>query len=240
MKDKGIIKLKIAIFLLVFLSFPVSLLAATIIFKWGNKIEGKIIEKADKYIRVDCEGSILRYNLEDIDSIDGVRVNLPLEEQKVTADSSVSVGQNYYVNKELGFRILSPEGWAIKTLPSIGVVFSDPGNEKIMMSITTDSAPVGQLNSDVKKQLKMGWFNQLKRNHVKYKFLSERDRNLRGIDAYEIVLRFTVRGLDFKNKLVTLIVGSRLYGIGYSCPEIDFKRIDEIVERGLVTFEVVK
>lgn len=56
------------------LCFPIFIFAETIILKSGNKIEEEIIEKTDKYIRVEYNGSFLTYSLDDIESIDGKKI----------------------------------------------------------------------------------------------------------------------------------------------------------------------
>lgn len=45
-------------------------LAETIILKSGQKVEGKIIEKTDKYIKIDFQGVSLTYNVDEIASIE--------------------------------------------------------------------------------------------------------------------------------------------------------------------------
>lgn len=56
------------------LCFPNLIFAETIILKSGNKIEEKIIEKTDKYIRVEYNGFFITYSLDDIESIDGRKI----------------------------------------------------------------------------------------------------------------------------------------------------------------------
>ncbi|MFA6282429.1 MAG: hypothetical protein WCY05_08040 [Candidatus Omnitrophota bacterium] len=56
--------------LLLLFIFP-SVFAETIVLKSGKTIEGKILEKTDKYIKVDTEGIAITYYLDDIASIDG-------------------------------------------------------------------------------------------------------------------------------------------------------------------------
>jgi hypothetical protein len=55
-----------------FLSFSY-VFAETIITKSGKTIEGKLIEKTDKYIKIDFQGVPITYFLDEIESIDGVK-----------------------------------------------------------------------------------------------------------------------------------------------------------------------
>ncbi len=57
------------IFLLMFLFISSSSFAETIILKSGKTIEGKILEKTDKYIKVDTEGIPITYYMDEIKSI---------------------------------------------------------------------------------------------------------------------------------------------------------------------------
>lgn len=82
-------------------SFPALSLAETIVLKSGQKIEGKITERTDKYINVDIAGVAVPYFLDDIESIDGQKSFLPTE------------------NKEK--IVLAPELQKLKTLCSEGL-----------------------------------------------------------------------------------------------------------------------
>jgi len=56
--------------ILVILSLSSLCLAETVILKSGKSIEGKIIEKTDKYIKIDAPGAHLLYFLDEIERID--------------------------------------------------------------------------------------------------------------------------------------------------------------------------
>lgn len=71
--NKKKIKL-IIIFLLMCLYFPTFILAETIILKSGQTVEGKVIEKTEKYIKIDFESVPLTYFWDEVESIDGVKV----------------------------------------------------------------------------------------------------------------------------------------------------------------------
>jgi len=52
-------------------SFSTLVFAETIVLKSGSTLEGKIIEKTDKYIKIDFQGVVLTYASDEIERIDG-------------------------------------------------------------------------------------------------------------------------------------------------------------------------
>lgn len=76
-----------AISLLVFsLSLPAVIFAETIVLKSGEAVEGKIIERTDKYIKIDLEGIPATYFLDDIESVDGIKpvaINITSDDPEV-------------------------------------------------------------------------------------------------------------------------------------------------------------
>ena len=58
------------------LFFPFISSADTIVLKSGKTVEGKVIEKTDKYIKVDFQGVMLTYYNDEIKSIDGQKATL--------------------------------------------------------------------------------------------------------------------------------------------------------------------
>ncbi|MBN2831082.1 MAG: hypothetical protein JXL82_02220 [Candidatus Omnitrophica bacterium] len=62
------IKIMPAIFLISLL-FTTCVFADTVTLKSGQKVEGKIIERADKYVKVDFQGVILTYYQDEIANI---------------------------------------------------------------------------------------------------------------------------------------------------------------------------
>jgi len=64
------------------LCFPILSSAETIVLKSGQTIEGKIIEKTDKYIKIDFEGVPLTYFMDEIDKVEGGNPFSANEEKK--------------------------------------------------------------------------------------------------------------------------------------------------------------
>jgi hypothetical protein len=111
----------IILLLLASLSFPALSFAETIILKSGQEIEGKVIEKTDKYIKIDFEGAQLTYFFDDIKTIDGNK----LLKEDLKAESAIKPGEIpkpsvssenvfvLYTNTEYGFSLKKPSDWLI-------------------------------------------------------------------------------------------------------------------------------
>lgn len=91
----------LGLLLVLSLSLPAVILAETIVLKSGKTIEGKIVERSDKYIKVDIAGVTVPYFLDEVDKI---------EEVPLTA-SPTDAGENRYINEEYGISIIAPENW---------------------------------------------------------------------------------------------------------------------------------
>lgn len=48
--------------------------AETIVLKSGTTVNGKILERTDKYVKIDFHGVPVKYNFEDVDTIDGITI----------------------------------------------------------------------------------------------------------------------------------------------------------------------
>lgn len=77
-------RISIILVLLICLCLPVFTFAETIVLKSGKTIEGKLIEKTDKYIKIDFQGVPLTYFFDEIESIDGTLIGTP--KQPVTVE----------------------------------------------------------------------------------------------------------------------------------------------------------
>lgn len=66
----------IILVLIICLYFPVLTFAETIVLKSGKTVEGKLIEKTDKYIKIDFDGVPLTYFLDEVETIDGKPANI--------------------------------------------------------------------------------------------------------------------------------------------------------------------
>lgn len=90
---------KISIILsLMFLFISSSIFAETIMLKSGKTVEGKILDKTDKYIKVDTEGIPITYYLEDIESIDGKTVAKQSSSEQAPILSTANNAEDYFNN----------------------------------------------------------------------------------------------------------------------------------------------
>ncbi len=80
----------IPIFALLTLLFSSTLFSETIVLKNGKTIEGKILEKTDKYIKVDTERIPVTYYLDEITSINESSSGSLPSESRITAISQIS------------------------------------------------------------------------------------------------------------------------------------------------------
>ncbi len=87
---------KVFIFILILSLYGYAFSAETITFKSGRVIEADIIEQIDDYIRVDFNGVILTYYLDEIESIDGKRVDI-----KIAEEQHLEQGNYYFENREI-------------------------------------------------------------------------------------------------------------------------------------------
>lgn len=113
---KGLFYLLMAIsFLIMGLSSPEFIFAETIILKSGQKIEGKIVEKTKEYVKIDFYGVVLTYFFNEIDSIDGEKIKLSIEQEKaVDKSASDNINDEFYINNDFKFRMKKLPGWEFK------------------------------------------------------------------------------------------------------------------------------
>jgi hypothetical protein len=97
------------------LCFPSLIFAETIHLKSGKAVEGKIVERTDKYIKIDFYGVELTYFLEDIADIDGKQIgyadNQGQDKQVKTQETNSSKLSEFFKDKDVYY---VPEGYNIK------------------------------------------------------------------------------------------------------------------------------
>lgn len=64
-------KRSVGMLVVLLLAFPLVCFAETIVLKSGQVVEGKVVERTDKYIKIDFQGVELTYFMDDIESING-------------------------------------------------------------------------------------------------------------------------------------------------------------------------
>lgn len=98
--------------------------AETICLKSGKTVEGKIIERTDKYIKIDFYGVPLIYWLDDIDHIEGERKLTSPNIESLSASEGKKQGpeiasekiKDNYVSEKYGITIGCPKGWHMKVM----------------------------------------------------------------------------------------------------------------------------
>lgn len=97
-----------------FLIFCPFVHAETIYLKSGKTIEGKILEKTDKYIKIDFQGVRLTYYWNEIDHVKGLEDKSihPIIGSRTELSESAT---NVYFDKEYGIRLVFPVEWKVKS-----------------------------------------------------------------------------------------------------------------------------
>ena len=124
----------VEIFILLFLCVPSYIFAETIILKSGRKIEGKIMQKTDKEIKVNSVSIITSYRLDEVESIDGKKiefyapsVNVP-KEKKETDTVREALNQGiYYLDKQRYESAIAEFSKAIEADPGFSDVYYNRG-----------------------------------------------------------------------------------------------------------------
>lgn len=83
--------------------FPCAVFAETVILKSGKKIKGRILEKTDRYLRIESEAGALYYELKYIEAIEEDKpvTAVPQEEASLNgADSYLKKGLSYGAEKK--------------------------------------------------------------------------------------------------------------------------------------------
>jgi len=109
--------MKKIILIILLLILPSFSFAETLVLKSGQRIEGKIVEKTDDYIKVDFQGIVLTYFLDEISNIDG----LPISQETINSKA--------YLAKRLqeGIVMISAEKNGEKYFLGNGFIFNDRG-----------------------------------------------------------------------------------------------------------------
>lgn len=110
-------------FVLFFAAMPV--FAETVVLKSGRTVEGKILEKTDKYVKIDFEGIALTFYLDEINTI----IDQDPKPAKLTKD------------QKLGITFLVPQEWIRveeETYPDKGIhtfITSNDPAQRVMLVI---------------------------------------------------------------------------------------------------------
>lgn len=139
---------KIWSILMVLLLFPVLIFAETIVLKSGKTVEGNLIEKTDKSITVDFQGVPITYYNSEVESINGVKQELPSIKEINNGEVSKDFVDNLILRNIGNHSIMIPN-FLIEneknqnTDELIGKVFQDISKTKSIL-VLIDKTPLSE------------------------------------------------------------------------------------------------
>jgi len=143
--------------ILIFLIIPSLVLASEVVLKSGQKVEGKIVEQKDKYVKFDSGvGVVMTYYIDEIDTIDGQKLQtskIPMqtstetqniveakksfEELKKAQATNDAVLEKKYITKKTLDTISQEGGRFSFNKNSIFLKDVREDGEKVIMAVTT-------------------------------------------------------------------------------------------------------
>jgi hypothetical protein len=115
----GFLKKILAVSLMVFFCGPISAFAERIVLKSGQTIEGAVVEKGARSIKLNVKGVIAICELKDIYTIDGLRVidgqyPQPTDDSAKQPAAKVPVKPGVaFQDEEYGIKLVFPSGWFV-------------------------------------------------------------------------------------------------------------------------------
>jgi len=148
---------------------------------------------------------------------------------------SVSMSSVYaYTNTRYGFSIEPPSGWAVDDKVSFAaVVFYGPIEEdfrvNVNVQVESTSVSLAQYISSSKTNLE---------TLESYQLLSEAPRTINGVDAYELVLKFSYSGTIVQEKIVALLKDGKAFVVVYAALPTTYQTYLNAFESSVQTFKV--
>ncbi|MCX7720404.1 MAG: DUF1795 domain-containing protein [Dictyoglomus thermophilum] len=151
-----------------------------------------------------------------------------------------------YVDKNLGFSIVPPEGWEVKDGKpyNLAVIFVGPADEGFMpnfnLNIVAVPSEVTEINEDLLREIK----EELKAAGEYYgslEFVSEGEREVSNYKGYEIVYTINLsEDLTLEQKQVYVLQGGKFYIFTFTSLEDTFEKYLPLFEESLSTFEILQ
>jgi hypothetical protein len=236
-----------------FLTTPV--FAETIILKSGKTVEGKIIEKTDKYIKMDMEGVAITYFIIEIEKIGGEQLTSPQssniqETKSMQADIQSNIAQNITnsnpiqyrdipeeannYDKELlgyGIRFIPPPGWQkLKLVDRPEGIFFHSLDKNAVISLT-----FGIPASTASYNISMYLFR------VNKKPTSEKKIEFLNAPCYVFInLEKNKKGMMIKHLTYHLFKNGKYFHIFYSADEKWFNNYLSEFEESLATYSLIE
>jgi hypothetical protein len=235
----------VLLLLTITVSFPPFVFAETILLKSGQKIEGKIIEKTDKYINVEIAGTSQPYFLDDIESIDGepFKINQASVPGNVNPDQDIkSEQEDYYIDKNGDFKIIPPKGFDKVDIIQEGFVkFTNPENPYSFFIVSCLYAPYEQFQAKLENEAaRREFINSMigEMTNGPAKFISSRKREINGISAWEFTLEREAGYGQFVIKSINFNKNNKQFAIMFTVKEDSFDTMQNYFEDSIVTLEV--
>jgi len=226
------------------LYFPALGLAETIILKSGQKIEGRISEKADKYINVDIEGTAQPYFFEDIESIDGepVQKNQSLLLNNNNSEEVPRPEENYYYSDKRGdFKIIPPKGFNnVDITGNFTVTFRNTNDPAAgFFVITCLHIPYKELQAKLEEERareELGYSTVESMVQVPAKFISSQRSKINGIPGWEFIMETTVPELPLKFKILFFYENDKQFTVTFTAK--DFDSMENCFKESLATLQI--
>ncbi len=230
------------------LFFPSFIFAETVVFKSGQTLDTKIIEKTDKYIRVEVDSArtVLSYPLEQIESIDGRRLE-SISKTNSTAQGSLAPYSNAldteYTEFNNIFKIKLPRGWEVLKksrwdTTQIGVIKPNTPNGFIITPLPTNIV----LSSDIFREDRIKALENENRKFFKKQYGIVVDKQLtkttfQGIPALRSDIDLPEQGQ--RQSKISFIKEGYAFNIVIATSISEFSLYNGIISDSLNTFEVL-
>lgn len=142
-----------------------------------------------------------------------------------------------YTNEEYGFSIEPPSGWTAdeKLAEETDSVIAFMGPEEaalIAIAVEPTDYTLEQFVSELKEVLPTEYEN--------YKLVSEGERVINKVDAYELVFTCTTYNIDYKSKWAILVKAKKYYGIIYVGTTTKYEKYLPAFEASVETFKIAE
>jgi hypothetical protein len=219
------------------LCFPAFIYAETILLKSGKVVDGKIIEKTNKYLRIDFEGIPLVYFFDEIESINGEKPNFPSLDNK----TDFKAGQEkYFFDKTGAFKIIPPEGFDKIVEVKNGVAFIDEkdGAAFQILLLSPEDHIVEDMNN---KEFRGSFIKKAENSETPYpkKFINCREREINGFPAWEFVFKAEKESKIIVTQLIYLRNNNKEFQLNLGVVEENYAGLNEIMENALATFQIL-
>lgn len=228
------------------MAFPAVCFAETIILKSGEKIEGKILEITDNYIRVEQYGLSIPYLLDEIESIDRKEPIPSLIREKASFGGlkiSEVEQKDYFVHQTGVFRFIPPREFILDKHVSNLALFKSKPPIPALMQVSLIHYPERFTDEELFERIsKEEALNILIEDIEKHRSLTVLAYNktiFNGIPAWELTLRQkSILGENSKGKFIIFVKNNIQFTIFYIIKEEFFNEKEKQLKESLATFKL--